>query len=109
MLSQPYRLPATKLLTNSRYLKTPFYGVKYAPNTLEISRFAFVVRKKVDKRAVVRNRIRRVLRSCIEEQLEAIKPGYDMIFFLEKGIMDKKQADLCQIVLQSLRDRNLLK
>jgi ribonuclease P protein component len=109
MLAQPYRLPATAKLTNSRYLKTPFYGVKYAPNNLELSRFGFVVRKTVDKRSVVRNRIRRVLRSCIEEQLESIKPGYDMLFFLEKGIMDKKQADLCQIVAQSLKERSLLK
>ena len=96
MLSREYRLPATIKLTRAHFAKTEVFSVKYAQNGLAVSRFAFVVRKSVDKRAVARNRIKRVFRSCIEEQRAQIVPGYDMLFFLEKGIMDKQQADLCQ-------------
>ncbi|MBA3724364.1 MAG: ribonuclease P protein component [Candidatus Levybacteria bacterium] len=109
MLAQPHRLPATTRLTHAKFYKTLLFSVKYTKNDLTVSRFAFLVRKTVDKRAVARNRIRRVFRSCIEEQLTAIYPGYDMLFFLEKGIIDKKQADLCQIVQQLLRERKLMK
>lgn len=109
MLAQPYRLPSTTRLTQSRFFKTQFFSIKYAKNDLNISRFGFVVRKTVDKRSVVRNRIRRVLRSCIEQNLPDIQPGYDMLFFLEKSIMDKSQTELCHILLQSLRERSLLK
>ncbi len=109
MLAQSHRLPATTRLTHSKFYKSPLFSVKYTKNDLTVSRFAFLVRKTVDKRAVVRNRIRRVFRSCIEEQLTAISPGYDMLFFLEKGIIDKKQADLCQIMQQLLKERKLMK
>jgi ribonuclease P protein component len=108
MLAQPYRLPATVKLSQSKFLKTPLFAAKYAQNGLELSRFGFVVRKTVDKRSVVRNRIRRVFRSCIEEKLKDIQPGYDMLFFLEKGIMDKSRDEICQLLQQTLRDRKLL-
>jgi ribonuclease P protein component len=109
MLSQPHRLPATTRLKSAKFFKTPLFSVKYAPNNLEVSRFGFVIRKTVDKRAVVRNRIRRVFRSCIEQQREEMKPGYDMLFFLEKGIMEKKQQELCQILHTHWDQLKLLK
>src|SRR5437016_6210918 len=96
MLSREYRLPATTKLVQARFIKTPLFSMKYAQNNLAVSRFAFVVRKSVDKHAVARNRIKRVFRSCIEELQTAIVPGYDMLFFLEKGIIDKQQKDLCE-------------
>ena len=109
MLSQPNRLPATVKISQARFLKTPLFSVKFGKNDLDVSRFGFVVRKTVDKRAVYRNRIRRVLRSCIEEQLSEIATGYDMLFFPEKGIIDKKQQELCQILHQHLEQQRLLK
>ena len=109
MLPREYRLPATTKLSHSRYLKTPLFGVKYSQNDISVSRFAFVVRKSVDKRAVARNRIRRVFRSCIEDLREQIISGYDMLFFLEKGIIDKQQLDLCLELQKVLQQQRLLK
>jgi ribonuclease P protein component len=109
MLPREYRLPATTKLSHARYLKTSLFGVKYAQNEMPVSRFAFVVRKSVDKRAVARNRIRRVFRSCIEELREQIVSGYDMLFFLEKGIIDKQQVDLCLELQKILQQQHLLK
>ncbi len=109
MLAQSYRLPSTVRFSHAKFIKTPLFSVRYVSNNSEVSRFGFVVRKSIDKRSVKRNRIRRVFRSCIEQQLAIIKPGYDMLFFLEKGIMDKSQTDLCQILLQPLGERKLLK
>ena len=108
MLAREYRLPATTKLTRANYAKTELFAVKYASNGLAISRFAFVVRKSVDKRAVVRNRIRRVFRSCIEEIQKDIVAGYDMLFFLEKGIMDKQQADLRKELQTFLQQKHLI-
>ncbi|HSX08828.1 MAG TPA: ribonuclease P protein component [Candidatus Saccharimonadales bacterium] len=108
MLSREYRLPADIKLSHTRYLRTPLFGLKYAKNDIGISRFAFVVRKTVDKRAVARNRIRRVFRSCIEELRDVISPGYDMLFFLEKGIIDKQQGDLCQEIKEAFTKQHLI-
>lgn len=108
MLAQPHRLPSTTKLVKSQFLKSPLFGLKYSKNNQSVSRFAFIVRKTVDKRAVVRNRIRRVFRSCIEERIQEISVGYDMLFFLEKGIMDKSRTELCQMLEQKLKERALL-
>ena len=82
--------------------------MKIGKNDLSQNRFAFLVRKTVDKRAVARNRIRRVFRSCIEELLVEINLGYDMLFFLEKGIMEKSQKELCAELKVFLREKGLL-
>lgn len=108
MLSREYRLPAKTRLVRPRYLKKGLFSFKYAKNDLSASRFAFVVRKSVDKRAVVRNRIRRVFRSCIEELVERIVPGYDMLFFLEKGIIDVTRDTLLKEVTLILEEKGLL-
>lgn len=107
MLAQPYRLPSTARLQQAKFLKKQPFAVKYAPNGLDVSRFGFVVRKTVDKRSVIRNRIKRVFRSCIETEMQSIHTGYDMLFFLERGIMDKSRDEVCQLLMQSLKERNL--
>jgi ribonuclease P protein component len=108
MLSREYRLPATAKLTKAQFFKAPLFRFKFTTNDVSNSRFGFVVRKSVDKRAVARNRIRRLFRSCIEEMLLEIVPGYDMLFFLEKGIIDKHQAELCKELRTTLKQKNLL-
>ncbi|MGI8420171.1 MAG: ribonuclease P protein component [Candidatus Levyibacteriota bacterium] len=108
MLAREYRLPATVKLTKAQFLRTPLFSFKFSKNNLPKSRFGFVVRKSVDKRAVARNRIRRLFRSCIEALQKDILPGYDMLFFLEKGIIDKQQADLCQELQTTLKQKDLL-
>jgi ribonuclease P protein component len=108
MLPQQNRLPATQKLHNPKFRRTPLFSVKIAKNDLTLCRFGFVVRKSVDKRAVVRNRIRRVFRSCIEESLNNIVVGHDMLFFLEKGIMDKSRDEVFQKLRLLLTEEHLL-
>ena len=105
MLSHQYRLPATTKLTHPGFIRTSLFNVKYASNGLTVSRFGFVIKKSADKRAVIRNRIRRVFRSCIEESLEEIKPGFDMLFFLEKGIMGVTR-DALLVEIKKMLERN---
>ncbi len=109
MLPQQNRLPAVTRLRQPRFRKTLLFSVKFSQNNLPLNRFGFVVRKTVDKRAVIRNRIRRVFRSCLEEQLGNIVVGQDMLFFLEKGIIETSRAQLCQKVNQFLTEEKLLK
>lgn len=109
MLPKQYRLPSSTRLKQARFYKTALFSVKVAPNNLEQNRFAFLVRKKVDKRAVVRNRIRRVFRSCIEEMLSELQPRQDMLFLLERGIMDKPREELFQELKAFLQEKHLLK
>jgi ribonuclease P protein component len=109
MLSRQYRLPATTKLSHPRYAKAALFSFKYSSNDLPGSRFAFIVKKTADKRAVVRNRIRRVFRSCIEELIGEITPGYDMLFFLEKGIMEVTRDTVLGEVKKIFEKNGLIK
>ncbi|MDP2812420.1 MAG: ribonuclease P protein component [bacterium] len=64
----------------------PEFIIKYYQNKENISKFAFVVSTKVDKRAVVRNRLTRRLRETIRAFLPKISPGYSVL------VIAKKQA-----------------
>jgi len=75
-----------RLTQKSRYATVHNQGKSWAnellvmkafPNELERSRFGFSVSKRVGK-AVVRNRVKRLRRECV--QLIPCKPGWDVVF-----------------------------
>lgn len=58
-------------------------SIKYAQNSTQTSRIGFPVGKNYSKKAVVRNRTRRVLRKAVSEFLADIKPGFDIIVMIK--------------------------
>lgn len=59
-----------------------------------ISRFAFIVSKKISPLAVQRNRIRRLLSEAIYSGIEKIKPGNDFVFLVKKLIIGKNLTEI---------------
>ena len=108
MLQKQYRLPGAIRLKSPTSFTTPTFFLKVSKNDLEYSRFGFVVRKTVDKRATVRNRIRRVFRSCIEEMQQEVKVGYDMLFLLKNVILEKKREALYNELHEFLKEKQFL-
>lgn len=108
MLQKQYRLPAAIRLKSPSSFSTQTFFLKVGKNDLSLSRFGFVVRKSVDKRATARNKIRRVFRSCIEEMLPEIKQGYDMLFLLKGQLLEMKREDLYNELHAFLKEKNLL-
>ena len=93
MLKRKFRLPKGVSFSNSRSLSSPFFIVKTRENGLSFNRFAAVVSKKVDKRAVVRNRIRRLISSCLEELYNELGQGKDTIFIVKKEAVNKSREE----------------
>lgn len=58
------------------------------------SRFAFIISKKIHKKATRRNRIRRLLVESIRSLLPKIKSGQDCVFLVKKSILDKELSVL---------------
>ncbi len=54
------------------------------PNSLDFSRLGIVTSRKVGN-AVVRNRIRRLLRECFRMNKALLGPGLDVVFIPRKG------------------------
>jgi ribonuclease P protein component len=109
MLKKLYRLPAKQKLKQTSFFRTPYFNLIVASNNLQVSRFGFTTKKSIDRRAVARNRAKRVLRSCIEEMLETITSGYDMLFLLEKGIIGKEREVIFTDLKKLFKEKRLLK
>lgn len=57
-------------------------GLKVVVNDLEYSRFGIIISAKVSKKAVERNRIRRIIREEIKKVIQKINLGKDFVFIV---------------------------
>ncbi|HEX75006.1 MAG TPA: ribonuclease P protein component [Dehalococcoidia bacterium] len=86
-----------------------FIVIKALPNGLELSRYGFSVTKELGK-AVVRNRVRRLLREIV--RLTPVKPGWDVVFIARPSAVAvdyhqlKKSVDRLLVRAHLLRDRD---
>lgn len=62
-----------------RRLAHPLLRLQWAANALPLTRFGFVVSKRVALRAHERNLIRRRLRELARTRLDQVAPGYDVV------------------------------
>lgn len=79
MLPAQHRLAKTTdiatVQSRGRRFFTPFFVVKALYKPRELTRFAFIVSTKVSKKAVDRNRIKRMMRQAVRVTLANFKPG----------------------------------
>lgn len=68
--------------------------VSRQPRKNQFSRFGFIISTKIHKKAVKRNRVKRLLNEAILGLLPKIKPGFDVVFLAKKKIIE---ADLKEI------------
>jgi ribonuclease P protein component len=71
-----------RVLKKGRGFKENLLFLKIINNNLKESRFAFMVSKKVSKKAVLRNKIKRQLRELVRLNLKNIKKGFDAVLMI---------------------------
>ena len=91
------------------YYSEGFLAVKFIENKKLFSRFGFIVSKKISKKAVERNRIKRILRESIRLSKNQIKEGYDIIFITRNGIESRAYREISNTVEKLLMKSGLLK
>ena len=85
-------------------------SLKFVANNRPESRFGVVVAKKVDKRAVKRNRIRRRIYEVLRKNWDGVSPGVDvLVTVFDKEVAAKPAAELEAEVLGLLKKAQLFK
>lgn len=109
MLKKIYRLSVLKREKNEKTISSSSFTLKYLINGDDVSRFAFIISKKIDKKAVIRNKIKRTISKVIEENLSEIVLGYNFIFIPKREILTKSKEELEKEIKEVFKQNKLLK
>lgn len=74
--------------------KAKYFFLKTIETKNAESRIGFIVSKKVSKKAVERNRTKRLFREAVRLDVARIKPGHDLVFIV---LNSAKEKDLTEI------------
>jgi len=94
MLKKQNRLGKITKTKGNKLFTSPLFNVRISENKENKTRFAFIVSKKIDKRAVIRNQTKRVLRSAVEEVIGKLKLGKDIIVISKKALTPGQKEDV---------------
>ncbi len=73
------------------------------------NRIGFVVSKRVDKRAVMRNRVRRLLREAYRQNKSTLKEGRDLVVVAKEGAGELGFREIQETLLRLFRKAGLIK
>ena len=93
MLKRENRLSKITKKTDEKKHFSPLFNVRISDNKEGKVRFGFIVSKKIDKRAVVRNRTKRVLRAAAEGFLKELV-GKDIVVVSKKSLSFKEKEEV---------------
>lgn len=111
MLSQKHRLSKSaevkKTTARGRGFFNPFFVIKSLA-AVEGIKLTVIVSTKVSKKAVDRNRIKRIIREELRKHLPEMKPGM-YAFLVKQAVLKIEPKDLRIAIAKSLVDAKIMK
>jgi ribonuclease P protein component len=112
MLPKSNRLPGHLIphtLNSPTTLHSPFFGLKVISSSSHLPpRLGFIVSTKIAKRAVDRNKIKRLLRQAVYPHLPNLKPGHDLLFLAKHPLKNQTLQPIKAHVFTLLKQAKLL-
>lgn len=106
MLPKQHRLTRSRdflrIRRRGRSANGPLLALYVLPVRSPGIRVGFSVSKKVGK-AVVRNRVKRLMREAVRHTLHEIRPGQDLVFIARPAASEASYAEICTAVSAALR------
>jgi ribonuclease P protein component len=89
MLSKKHRLTKREdfstVYSKGSYIQQDGFTAKYLQSGQPITRIGFSIGKNFSKRAVRRNRARRILQEACRSYIQTLKTGFDIVIILKPG------------------------
>jgi ribonuclease P protein component len=83
-----------EIKNKGRVLYSPFFGWLIYKENDDLKKFGFIVSKKISKKAVDRNRIRRILSEIVRKNLDKFENGTRLVFLTKQEILGKKMTEV---------------
>lgn len=113
MLKKQQRVTSNKdfqfIYRRGRHNSSAFFSINYINNIYGQTRVGVVISKKVARKAVERNHLKRQLRSIIQKHYQQILPGADILLSARGNILDLDFEKLTKELLLLLEKSNLIK
>ncbi len=97
-----------RILRQGRNFRGQSISLRYIVDSGQFSSFAFIIPAKIAKKAVSRNKIRRMGRAIVFHLLPRMKEGYLALIFFEKGSAKMKFSELEQEIIKLLQKAGFL-
>lgn len=108
MLSRKHSLSRKEIFKNSDAFFSSAFILKIKKSDEELSRFAVVVSKRIDKRAVRRNKIRRWVKSSVEELVPSIRGSWQILIIAKNNARDKDFSQIKSELTELFKKINIL-
>lgn len=107
MLPKKHRLSKKEefegVFNKGKRQNSQFFVLFFVKNNLDLARFAFLVTKKAVKNSTARNRIKRMEREAVRQNMGLIKTGHDYVFLAKKEALKvKKTAEMSDEIKKTL-------
>ncbi len=110
MLPQKNRLTKRTDFANvyrtGRFFSEGPLSAKAASNELKSTRIGFSIEKKFFKKAVERNRMKRILREAFWKNLKNLKVGLDIVVFYKKSEKKPNLEEISELVEKIIKKIN---
>lgn len=97
MLKVQNRVSLANKIVFKNSLSSPFFTVRYSTTDSGILKAGFVISKKIDSRAVGRNKIKRILSHAVVPFLQTLK-NRDMVFYVKPAIKNQSKEAITREV-----------
>lgn len=86
---------------------SPLFGLVFLKKDDDLKKVGFIVSKKISKRAVDRNKIRRTLAEIMRKNLDKLESGSRIVFLAKKEILGKKYDEVENEINKLLEGRHI--
>ncbi len=111
MFAKKNRLPGYKtpqVLNSKTTFHSSFFSLKVLPSDQIDSRIGLIISIKIAKKAVDRNRIKRLLREAIKPHLKNLKPNHDLLFLTKHSVKNKTLKQISPAINSVLKKAKVL-